>query len=459
MEQKQPSTVEPLPDFVSLEAPQNGAESDRLLEAADLIWTHRRRILRWTIGFAIVTLIIGFLTPNTYRSTARLMPPDQGDNNMNLGALMMAAGKVSAALPSSMADLISGKDRGALFVDILTGRTVQNGVVQACDLRTVYGIPLLHLRASEEAALRRLKSSTLVVEDRKSGIISISASDHSPARAAAIAKAYVDQLDQLVATVSTSSARRERVFLEHRLLEVKSDLDSATQALSQFSSKTSTLEPKDQGKAEVEAAADLQGQLIAAEAQLKGLMAIYGDENTRVKSVRARAAELRRQLGILSGGDAGSPSNPAAPASMPYPSIRQLPLLGATYADLYRRVKIQETVYEVLTQQFEMAKVQEAKEIPTVKVVDQPYIPRLKDSPHLSLWLLAGTFLGFLCGTVLVIGQERWRQTDPQNPYKMLLLRIACDIRGHRWWKRGEGRLLKITANSRRRNGTQDPAA
>src|SRR5207248_176243 len=137
--------------------------------------------------------------------------------------------------------------------------------------------------------------------DRKSGIITITVTDRDPHRAAALAQAYVNELDALVAQVSVSSARRERMFLEERLKAVKIDLDQASQDLSQFSSKNGTIDLKEQGRAMVEGAAKLQGELIAAESELKGLMQIYAPNNVRVRSVQARVTELRSDLDKIGG--------------------------------------------------------------------------------------------------------------------------------------------------------------
>ena len=120
----------------------------------------------------------------------------------------------------------------------------------------------------------------------------------------------------------------------------------------------------------VEAAATLQGQLIAAESELQGLKQIYTDSNPRVRSLNARVDELKRQLDKLGGKGESMTEASDQPGDSLYPSIRKLPLLGVTYADLYRRTMIQEAVLETLTKEYEIAKVQEAKEIPTVKVLD-----------------------------------------------------------------------------------------
>src|SRR5262249_56106748 len=121
------------------------------------------------------------------------------------------------------------KSSGALFVGIIGSETVQDRLIEQFSLRKgLLGTSTI------EAARYRLARHTDVSEDRKSGIITIVVTDHDPKRAAAMARAYVDELDRLVAQVSTSSARRERVFLEERLQKVKMDLDSPARTSSAF---------------------------------------------------------------------------------------------------------------------------------------------------------------------------------------------------------------------------------
>src|SRR5260370_16533725 len=121
----------------------------------------------------------------------------------------------------------------------------------------------------------------------------------------------------------------------------------------------------------VEAAAGLQWQLIAAQSELSGLRTIYSDNNVRVRTVEARVNELDKKLNEIGGAgvDGGKNENSL------YPSIRKLPLLGVTYADLYRRTKIQETVYGLLTQQYEFPQVHQPNNIPTPNVPAPPIAP------------------------------------------------------------------------------------
>jgi len=337
--------------------------------------------------------------------------------------LLAAMAGRAGGLGTVAGDLLGVKNSGALLVGVLQSRTVQDRLIEQFGLRGVY-----HGSKIEDVRLA-LAGHTSISEDRKSGIIAITVSDHDPRRAAAVAQAYVAELDRLVAQVSTSSARRERIFLEERLSAVKQDLNDAAKKFSEFASKNTAIDIPAQGKAMVEAAATLQGQLIAAESELHGLETIYTDQNVRVRALRARVAELRTQLGKIGGdsGAAGALSSKSDPSL--YPSIRQLPLLGVTYADLYRQTKIEETVFELLTQQYELAKVQEAKEIPSVKILDAAVVPTKKSFPHRLSLITAGTVFAIFAVCAWLFAKRFWQAIDPQDPGKQFAEEVLSTLR------------------------------
>jgi len=277
-------------------------------------------------------------------------------------------------------------------------------------------------------ARKDLAAHTSISVDRKSQIITIAVTDHDPKRAAAMGQAYVEELNRLVAELSTSSARRERIFLEGRLQAVNEDLQAAEKDFSQFASKNTAIDIKEQGRAMVVAAATLQGQLIAAESEIQGLKQIYTDNNVRVRSVQARINELKHQLEKIGGKGESTTSASGQSGDSFYPSIRKLPLLGVTYADLYRRTKIQEAVLETLTKEYELAKVQEAKEIPTVKVLDPADVPDKKSFPPRLLVMLLGTALALALAMVWVIGKEMWQGIDATDQRKVFAQEVFSTV-------------------------------
>lgn len=407
------------------------AVAQRQAQVLRLIFDRRRFLLQATAIALLASTLIAFLIPKSYTSTAQLMPPDSQSAS---GMAMMAAlaSKGGTGLAGMAGDLLGIKSSGALFVGVLRSETSQDRIIQEFDLRKVYG-----KRLATDARMK-LDENTAISEDRKSGIISIGVTDHDPKRAAAIANSYVNQLNSLVAELSTSAAHRERVFLEERLKVAKRDLDEAGNQLAQFSSKNNTLDMQTEGKAMLDAAGTLAGQMIVAQSELEGLRQIYTDNNPRVRSLNARVTELRKELNKLGGSAADAAkvdsASPQVSSGMPYPTIHSLPLLGAKYADYYRRAKIQETVYEMLTEQYELAKVEEAKEIPSVKILDPAQVPEKKSFPPRLLIVFLGTFLVFSMSVVWVLGAEHWRAANPDDPRKILAQEVVATLKDRAHW-------------------------
>lgn len=394
-----------------------------------LLWEHRLLLAKAAICGLFMSGVLAFLIPVRYESTARLMPPDNQSGSGLATAVAAMTGGVGG-LGSIAGDLLGMKSTSDVFVGILTSRTVEDKLIQQFDLKKGRRI---------EDAEKDLATRTGVSVDRKSQIITVSVRDHDPKRAAAMTQAYVEELNRLVAELSTSSARRERIFLEERLKAVSQDLDAAEKDFSQFASKNTAIDIKEQGKAMVEAAATLQGQLIAAQSEYEGLKQIYTDQNVRVRSVKARIDELKHQLEKLGGKGESATSISDLPSDSMYPSIRKLPLLGVRYADLYRRTKIQEAVLETLTKEYELAKVQEAKEIPTVKVLDLPNIPEKKSFPPRVLIIFLGTTLASACAASWVFAKTSWDQTDANDPRKVLAREVFQTTKAYLPWASKNG--------------------
>ncbi len=361
-----------------------------------LLWHSRRRLLRIAATGLALSTLFAFLIPKQYESTVELMPPDPQTSSSTLALLM--GGIANPALTGITGSLFNPRTPGSVFVGILQSRTVADDIINRFDLRKAYG----YKRYTETR--KKLARRTDISEDKKTAIITLTVTDNDPVRARDIARMYVDELDKLVAQLSTGSAHRERAFLEERLQAIRRDLDSSTKELAEFSSKNGAIDIQAQSKAMLEAGARAQGELIAAQAELRGLEQIYAPESVKIQAARARIGELQRQIQKMSGtGEGGS----GGVSDDLYPPLRKLPLLSVTYYDLYRRAKIQEAVFEALTKQYEIAKVQEAREIPSVKVLDMPQVPEKKAFPPRLLLILLGT-LTFISGAIGWIAFQRW---------------------------------------------------
>ena len=385
----------------------------RWTDALYHLWLQRRQIFRWVVLGFVLSLFVAWRYPK-YESTAQIMPPDSSGSG--LASLLPALSK-SPGLIGMASDMMGMKSTSAIFARVLESRTVQDHLINRFDLRKRYS------ERYWEDARKKLTKRTVISEDKKSGVIAISVQDHDAALAKELADAYVEELGSVMASVSTSAARRERIFIEQRLADENANLQDAERQFSQFASSNMALDVPEQTKVTVEAAARLQGELIAAKAQLEGLKQTYTEENIRVKSVQAHVNELERALAKINSGRVSTVQDPTSP----YPSVKNLPLLGVKWADLYRQTKIRETVVELLTQQYEMARIQEAKEIPSVKVLDPASIPERRE-PSWKLVIALGTLLSALLaclGYFIKNWWDRWDQDDPRRILISQVLRVG----------------------------------
>ena len=382
-----------------------------------ILWNRRASLGRSAgIGLLVATLI-AFLIPKRYTSTVRLMPPDQTSGQ---GAAMLAAltGRAGGSLAGIAESALGIKTTGDLFIGILQSNTVEDDLIHKFELQKIYRDRYI------EDARTDLAAHSGVSADPKTGIISLTVVDRNAMRAAAMAQEYVNELNWVVTHLSTSSAHREREFLDQRLDEVKDNLETDEKQFSQFASQKGAIDIPEQGKAMVTAAAGLQGQLIATEAELESMRQIYTDNNVRVRALQARVDDLHKALQKLGG--KGTDENSSA--DQLYPSLKELPVLGVQYADLLRRTKVQEAVFEVLTQQDEMAKVEEAKEIPSVRVLDSPEIPEEKSFPPRLLIMFLGMIMAFVVGAAWILSRSAWEAVDSSDPRKLMARQVWNDI-------------------------------
>jgi uncharacterized protein involved in exopolysaccharide biosynthesis len=389
-----------------------------------ILWDRRRLLLRATgIAFA-VSLLISLIIPKTYESEARIMPPEGGGSGAALISALAGRSLGGELLGGLAAGLMGNRNSGALFVDVLRSSSVTGRLIERFELQHVY-----HKRYRVDAA-KVLARRTEITQDKKSGVITVSVKDNDPRRARDIAAAYLEELNAVVTRTSTSSAHQERVFIEKRLTGVRADLERAQEALSEFSSTHSTIDLREQAKATVESEAKVNGELIAAQGQLDSLQQIYGDGNVRVRAAEARVGLFKRELDRMGGSAAPLPVDDhggvsGKMSSATYLPLKQLPRLAVPYANLYREVRVQETVYDLLTQQYEIARIQEAKDVPAVSVIDAPGIPEKKSFPPRAVLTLALTFGFFLAFCGFLIARHSWLAMDGSDPRRLFAAEVG----------------------------------
>ena len=395
----------------------------------EIIWKRRKAFVRRSLVAIVLAVGAAFLIPNRYEATISLMPPDSSSLSM-LSILMgstgddsSSGGSAASSAAGAIGDLLGLKDAGQLYVRAAQSHTVTDRIIRRFDLMNVYGDRYI------EDCRKRVLHHVDIEEDKKSSVIDITVKDKDPKRAAGIANAYHEELNKLLHEVNTASARQEREVTASRVEDARVELEQASQRLAEFSSNNATLEPDDQGKAAIEISAAIEGQLIAAQSDLRSMEQLYTGNNQRIYSARARVNELQNQL---TKANSAGVKGEATEGDMP--SVRKLPIIGVEYLDLYRMVKVREAVFKVLTQEYELARIREEYQVNTVSIMDAPVVPTVASFPSLPMRIFLLIFL-FL---ILIVGwtmfENWWEKSDDKNGWKLLLSPLVHRIVRIRNW-------------------------
>ena len=385
-----------------------------LFGRAAVLWAERGFILGATIFTTVAVFGAMFLIPNRYTAEAVLNPPDMNPVS-GLSLLIGMKSGLASGLGSQMSDVLGLSSPGQIYIRTLETRTIEDALIKRFDLQRVY-----KMRSMEDAR-KRLASSSKFSEDRKSSVIEIDVTDHDPNRASQIANAYAEELGKVNAEMASDAGQRERAYFEAQLQAAERDLQSATQGLGDFGRKNAALDVDAAGKGIADAIGLLQGQIIASEATLKGMRALYTAENPNVQQMEAQISEMKRQLAELGGAAESSRNGAHSSAQDSEPSLAHLWGTAPSYMDLYGQVKLKAAIVETLTEQFEIAKLRETRHISDIQVLDPAVPPIKKSGPHRALISMAVGFLVFcgLCARTLF--KEWWETAAPDNPWKALL--------------------------------------
>lgn len=359
------SILEPAPD----------PDEINLLDLLLVLAKHWKMIVGVPFVVAVVTAIITLFMPNIYTAKTMILPGD--DDKGMMGAMMAQMGGLAGLAGGAL----GGTTKTDLYMTMLKSETVKDPIIDRFRLMQVYEAKF------RTDAYKTLDSTVNVVAGKKDGVLSISVDDKDPKRAAAMANAYVDELGKLAAGLSMTGAGKNRSFLEGRLVAAKADLAQAEEALKVFQSKYKAVSVTDQAKASIEGVAQLRAQLAVQEVQLATLQRQFTDNSQEVKSTRSTISNIRGQIARLEGGGGNSS----------IPSVGSVPKLGQEYVRLMREFKIQETLVELLTKQFEMTKLTEAKNVSPFQLLQKAKVPERKSKPKRALTVIMAAFVtGFL---------------------------------------------------------------
>lgn len=324
-----------------------------------------RMIVGVTFVAGVIAVLVTLTKPNIYTATTMILPI-QDDKGITSTMMAQLGGL------SGLAGGLGGPTTSDLYVTMLKTETVKDPIIDHFSLMDVYKVEY------RSDAYKTLDSTAVISLGKKDGVITIAVDDRDPKRAAAIANAYVDELGKVAARLSMGGAGENRVFYEERLATAKANLTKAEDTLKAFQSRNKAVSVTDQAKATLEGVAELRAQLIAKEVELAALRQYMTDESQEVKNLKVFIGNLRGQIARLESGNGGGA----------IPGLGSVPQLGQEYVRLMREFKIQETLVELLTKQYEMTKLNEAKDISPFQVLQKAKVPERKNKPKRSLIVL-----------------------------------------------------------------------
>jgi len=383
-------------------------EDISLLELLAVPLRRIRMILLLSVGGIALALVASLFLPVMYRATARILPPQEQ------GSGLQSFFSPGSGLGAAAGILLGARSSADVYVGILKSRNVADTLIGVFNLKELYGLNTM------EDVYMKLADRTDVDISGKAQIINISVEDRDPRRAANMANLYVEALDRVNRQVNVTEGQRKREFLEDRLASVTGDLAKAEATLKEFQQKYKLVAVEEQARSVIEGAAKLKAELIAAETELEVLRQFRTERQSDAVMLKAKIAELGRQLARLETGskDRG-PAAPGVSAGGPFSiSFQEIPELSMKLGRLLREAKVQEKVFELLTAQYEMAKLEEARDMNTIQVLDRALPPDKKSSPKRMVIASLSAGSVFLIAVFLAYFLEYMefiRTTDPDR--------------------------------------------
>jgi tyrosine-protein kinase Etk/Wzc len=362
-----------------------------MLDLVIVLAERRRMILLVTATFAVLSIVISLLLPKSYTASVILMPPQQ---NSSLGSMLSSQlgslGSVAALAGGSLGI----KNPNDMFVAMLKGQTVEDSMVHDFELQREYRQRLI------SGARKAFENHATVDGSGKDGLIHISVEARSPERAAQLANGYVDEFRKLSRSLAFTEAQQRALFFQQQLEQSKNNLASAEVALQQTEQKTGLIQIDSQARALIESAVGLRAEIAAKEVQIQAMQTYATGENAQLVQAQQELESLRGQLAKL-GGSEESANSLIVPKG-------KLTEAGLDYVRKLRDVKYYETIFDILARQFEVAKLDEAKEGAIIQVVDSAVPPDKKSSPKRLLIVIVATAVGFLLGVLTALAQAAW---------------------------------------------------
>jgi tyrosine-protein kinase Etk/Wzc len=402
--------TEGLPEAQQPANPQQFEEEDAisLIDLLVVFAKHKKKILLLPLLVGGIVAGYSLTVPEIFTAQTTLIPSDQKQSSAM--AMLNQLGPLAGLAGGS-----GGGSQTEVLVTMIKSRRILDKIIAKHNLQTQDGE-----KVTMEAARKSLGGITTTSVGRKDGVMTISVEDESPEKAAKIANDFVRELESLSQELALTEASQRRVFLEKQMTNAFGNLQNAEEGLKSSQEKSGLIQLDAQGKAIIEGIAQLQAQIAAQEVALGALRLSSTEENPEVQRLLAAIQQMRSQLVRM---EQGQPSQSATNSVML--STSNVPAAGLEYLRRLRKLKYAETIHQLLAQQYQMAKVDEARDAPLLQVLDAAIAPEKRTSPkRTQMVLMAVVASGFaMCLLAFMLEAKRQAEDDPEQAGKMATLR------------------------------------
>lgn len=373
-----------------------------LIDLLIVLARHKKLLLGLPLLFAALALAYGLLATPIFEAKTSILPPQQQQSSAS--AMLAQLGGLAGGAALGM------KSPNDIYIAMMQSRRLEEKLVQRFKLQTVYEAKTMG------GALLALEGNSKI-STGKDGLISIAVEDKDPKLAAAIANAYVEELRALSKVLAVTEAAQRRQFFEGQLVSAKKELANAEVALKQTQEKTGVLQLDAQGKVAIEALASLRAKVSAKQVQINAMKNFATANNPELQRAQAELDSLQSQLVDLSKG--GEENEDVLLAKSKAPGI------GLDYIRKMRDVKYQETLFELMSKQYEMAKLDEAKDGANIQVLDSAIAPENKAKPKRAILILISLFAGIFIAVLASFILEAFNKMDrdPEQKQRLDLLK------------------------------------
>jgi len=377
-----------------------------ILDVLIVLAKHKRIVLGMPLAAVVVSIPIALLLPNVYTARTKILPPQQ---TQATSAVLAQLGSLAGLAGPGAASAL--KNPNDLYVGMLKSRTVADNLIGRFDLNRRY------VRSYPSDTRKELAERTAIVAG-KDGIITVDVDDPDPKRAAELANAYVDELFKLTKVLAVTEASQRRLFFERQLDQAKANLAKSELATRQALNRGGLVQVEGQGRVMAETSARLRAELTVKEIQIGAMRTFASDQNPELLRTQQQVEVIKRELSRIEG---TSSERSGAPLGEQGKGIDNLRLL--------RELKYHEATFELLAKQYELAKIDEAKDSAIIQVMDEAIAPDRKSKPRRSLIVIVTAFTALLVALLWAFVAESYEQSSRDSDKLEKLARLKALLR------------------------------